>query len=59
MHNALFRYFANRSDLMKKKYNFRAQQFGGKYLFESSNDLFLVQQNPDAFFFDTTKISVR
>ena len=55
-HNALFRYYANKNTIMAHKYNYRAQFFDGKYLFKSKNDLFLVQNNPHAFFFDTTRI---
>jgi len=55
-HNALFRYFATRSDIMKKKYNFWAEQFEGRYFFDSDSDLLLAKVNPDVVFFDTTKI---
>lgn len=55
-HNALFRYFATRSEVMKKKYNFLAEQLGAKYFFDGEDDLLLVKANPNLVFFDTTKI---
>lgn len=55
-HNALFRYFSTRSDIMKRKYNFWAEELDAKYFFDSEEDLLLVKANPNLVFFDTTKI---
>ena len=38
-HNAIFKAWAQQNDIMKQKYNFFANLYGGKYMFASSADV--------------------
>ncbi len=56
-HHALFKYLANKNDSMREKYNFIAENFDGKYLFNNAKDLQLVRNNINWRPWDTTRIN--
>jgi len=55
-HNTVFREWAKNNEIMKKKYNFLANLYGGIYLFDSSKDLKRIQNNQSWKPWDTTKM---
>ncbi|MCK9467047.1 MAG: hypothetical protein M0P94_01850 [Candidatus Absconditabacterales bacterium] len=55
-HNAIFAYRAQNNEIMKQKYNFIANLYGGKYLFDSSTDLNKAKLNGNWRPWDTTKM---
>ncbi|HOG14998.1 MAG TPA: hypothetical protein PK674_00200 [Candidatus Absconditabacterales bacterium] len=55
-HNAVFVYRAKNNEIMKQKYNFIANLYGGKYLFDSTKDLDRAKTNGSWRPWDTTKM---
>jgi hypothetical protein len=55
-HNAIFRLWAQENEIMKKKYNFMANLYGGVYMFDSSKDLEKAKNNKLWRPWDTTKM---
>ncbi|HRX64157.1 MAG TPA: hypothetical protein P5060_03580 [Candidatus Absconditabacterales bacterium] len=55
-HNAIFRSWARKNSIMKKKYNFLANLYGGKYLFNASEDLQGHGSNDEWRPWDTTRM---
>ncbi|MFA7298875.1 MAG: hypothetical protein WC010_04495 [Candidatus Absconditabacterales bacterium] len=56
-HNSFFRQVAKSNTVMKKKYNFIAGIFDGKYITSNSQDLTLIKTNSTRRPRDTTKLS--
>ena len=57
-HNSFFKQIAKTNTVMKKKYNFIAGIFAGKYISSNSQDLRLIKSNITRRPRDTTKLSV-
>ena len=55
-HNSYFKYLAKNNDILKKKYNFIANYFGGKFLYSNDSDLINVNKNIVRRPYDTTKL---
>lgn len=55
-HNAVFSYWAEKSELMRQKYNFMANMYWWKYMFDSTNDLTRAKLNSSWRPWDTTKM---
>lgn len=57
-HNILFRQMAKSNTALKKKYNFIASIFDGKYISSNSSELDLVKKDVTRRPRDTTKIAI-
>lgn len=55
-HNAIFKKRAKNNEIMKKKYNFLANFYGGVYLFDSSKDLEKFSNGSSIRPWDTTRM---
>jgi len=55
-HNAVFRFWAQNNEIMKQKYNFMANLYGGVYMFDTSQDLQKARNNKVWRPWDTTKM---
>ena len=56
-HNSFFRQAAKSDSILKKKYNFIANIFSGKYISYNSQDITLIKTNTSRRPRDTTKLS--
>jgi len=55
-HNAIFKKMATKNNNMRKKYNFMANLYGWKYLFNASEDLKKIKYNESWRPWDTTRM---
>ncbi len=55
-HNDIFKSWARTNEIMKQKYNFFANLYGGKYLFWSNSDMVKFENNPSWRPWDTTRM---
>ncbi len=55
-HNNMFVFMAKRNEALKAKYNFMANLYGGKYLFDDKNYITMLSMKPERRAWDTTKL---
>ena len=55
-HNAIFKVWAQNNIALKQKYNFFANLYGGKYLFDTKSDLGTYANMVSVRPWDTTKM---
>jgi hypothetical protein len=56
-HNSLFKQIAKANKSLKKKYNFIARLFAGKYINDNKSNLTLIKSDLSRRPWDTTKIN--
>lgn len=55
-HNNMFLFMARHNKTIKAKYNFMANLYGGKYLFDNKHTISKLGLNPQRRTWDTTKL---